>query len=198
MRAPILRCESACVGVHLRRPSDRDLARLLAACPDQHLTYEPTGVCLGAEAPAGLSRRTWTTALQQNGAFGRAVTALSGWSMHTHAGLSVIADGPLVVGTNVALSAPLPAGYIDATCRIVATIDEPGRFGFAYGTLPVHPEQGEEAFVVTDGTPVLFEVSAVSRPAHPLARLVPPVANRLQDAAIRRYLSAMERLTSSQ
>jgi hypothetical protein len=62
--------------------------------------------------------------------------------------LSVVADDPLVVGTNVAMSAPLPVGFVDVTCRVVAVIDEANRYGFAYGTLPVHPETGEEAFMI--------------------------------------------------
>ena len=32
--------------------------------------------------------------------------------------------------------------------RVVFVIDEPGRFGFAYGTLPRHVESGEERFLV--------------------------------------------------
>jgi uncharacterized protein (UPF0548 family) len=46
-------------------------------------------------------------------------------------------------------------------------IDEENRRGFAYGTPPGHPEQGEEAFVVAlreDGQ-VTFTVTAFSRPA---------------------------------
>ena len=54
-----------------------------------------------------------------------------------------------------------------APCRIVGVIEEEeDRWGFAYGTLPGHFEQGEEAFVVsrsTDGR-VHFEVTAFSRP----------------------------------
>jgi len=112
--------------------------------------------------------------------------------VHRGAGLEVLADGGITVGTNVAMSAPLAAAHIDVTCRIVAVIDEPDRFGFAYGTLRVHPEQGEESFVVSRSHKgVRFDVVAVSRPVHPLARLAGPAAHHLQDAAVRRYLSAM-------
>jgi len=93
------------------------------------------------------------------------------------------------------MSAPLPVGFVIATCRIVAVIDEPDRYGFAYGTLSVHPERGEEAFMLTrdDRGLVHFDVDAISTPVDPLARLLPPVANHLQDRAARRYVSAMER-----
>ena len=119
--------------------------------------------------------------------------------MHRGAGLDIAADGPLVEGTNVAFSAPLPLGFVDGTCRIVAVIDEPKRFGFAYGTLEVHPERGEESFLVTraESGVTRFDVEGVSRPTHPLARLIPPAADRLQDAAVRRYLTAMEKAVVS-
>jgi uncharacterized protein (UPF0548 family) len=88
----------------------------------------------------------------------------------------------------------LAVGFIDGTCRIVAVVDDPQRYGFAYGTLSIHPERGEESFVVTkdgDGN-VTFDIVGLSRPKQPLARMLPPIADRLQDRAVRRYLSAME------
>jgi uncharacterized protein (UPF0548 family) len=58
----------------------------------------------------------------------------------------------------------------------------------------VHPETGEESFLVVRerSGEVRFDVEGVSRPSQALARLVPPIANRLQDVAVCRYLSAME------
>jgi uncharacterized protein (UPF0548 family) len=174
------------------------MAVLLDRASVDRLTYEPTGISLGDATPARLHRRRWSAALRGRDVFDRANQALHAWAVHRGAGLVVAVDGPIAVGTNVALSAPLPIGFVDATCRIVAALDEPDRFGFAYGTLSVHPEQGEEAFVVTrDGSgETYFAVEAVSRPIHPLGRAVPLVANRLQDAAVRRYLSAMQQATA--
>jgi uncharacterized protein (UPF0548 family) len=152
---------------------------------------------MGDLAPSGLKRRHWTTPLASSNAFERAKEALRTWGMHRGAGLRVAADGPIAVGTNVAFSAPLPIGFVDGTCRIVAVVDEPNRYGFAYGTLPVHPERGEEAFVVSraeDGN-VRLDIDGVSRPTQPLARLILPLADHLQDLAVRRYLAAMRTLT---
>jgi uncharacterized protein (UPF0548 family) len=136
------------------------------------------------------------TPLSGANAFERAVKALRTWEMHRGAGLRVVADGPIAVGTNVAFSAPLPVGFIDGTCRIVLVVDEPDRYGFAYGTLPVHPERGEEAFVVSrhEGGNVRLDINGVSRPAPPLARLVAPLADHLQGRGVRRYLAAMRAL----
>jgi uncharacterized protein (UPF0548 family) len=179
--------------LRLRRPGDAELDVLLRRCANEAPTYAPLGISLIDDDHATLKRRRWTTALAGVDAFARAVATLQSWAMHRDAGLHVAADGPIAIGTNVAFSAPLPFGFVLGSCRIVDAVDEPNRYGFAYGTLPVHPERGEEAFLVTreeSGT-VRFDVVGVSRPAHPLARLAPPLADCLQDAAIRRYLAAM-------
>jgi uncharacterized protein (UPF0548 family) len=182
------------LGVHLRRPTRADLADLLERARSDSLTYAPTGASLGGATPRGLTRRSWTTTLPGADAFDRAIEALRAWSMHRGAGLEIAADGPLIEGTNIAFSAPLPLGFVEGTCRIVAVIDEPNQYGFAYGTLSVHPERGEESFVVSrdDAGATRFDVVGVSRPTHPLARLIPLVADRLQDVAVRRYLAAMK------
>jgi uncharacterized protein (UPF0548 family) len=186
------------MALRVGRPSAADLDRLLGRCKDDELTYEPTGGSLGGPVPVGLRRRQWHTDLQGDSSFSRAVAALEDWAVHRRAGLHVQTDGSLEIGTNVAMGAPLPLGYVEATCRIVAVIDEPDRFGFAYGTLPVHPERGEESFMVhrSSESSTRFTVEAVSRPAHPLARLVPPMAHRLQATATRRYLLAMRQATA--
>jgi len=179
---------------------ERDLGALLERARTDSLTYAPAGVSVGDLAPSGLTRRHWATPLSGSNAFERAVEALRTWGMHRGAGLRVAADGPIAVGTNVAFSAPLPIGFVDGTCRIVLVVDEPNRYGFAYGTLSVHPERGEESFVVyrhEDGN-VRLDIDGVSRPTHPLARLVPPLADRLQDLGVRRYLAAMRTLTREQ
>jgi uncharacterized protein (UPF0548 family) len=45
--------------------------------------------------------------------------------------------------------------------------------------------------VCRDENVVTFRVVALSHPAHPLARALPPIADRLQEAASRRYLRSM-------
>lgn len=180
--------------IRLTRPTDDELSWLLDAHRDAELTYSPVGLAAAAHAPARYRLDRWERSLGGGGnVFDDAVQALQEWAVHRGAGLIVCADGPPTVGLVVAMGAPLPVGFIDVTCRVVSIIDDPNRFGFAYGTLPVHPEQGEESFVVErdrDGE-VRFRIAAVSRPRHPLARLCIPMARRLQRAATERYLDAM-------
>ncbi len=178
---------------HLRRRTLGNLDALLANCGSDRLTYSPSNCSLGGPVPPTLTRRSWGCVLEGHGCFERASAVIKSWGVHRGAGLTVESDGTLAAGTNVVIEAPLPVGFITATCRVVAVVDETDRFGFAYGTLSHHPERGEESFIVRrePGGAVNFEIVAASSPAHLLARTFPPIADRLQEAATHRYLKAM-------
>jgi uncharacterized protein (UPF0548 family) len=79
--------------------------------------------------------------------------------------------------------------------RIVYVIDDPTRRGFAYGTLPGHPESGEEAFIVEqrDDESVWLTIRAFSRPAHPALWAVYPVLWLVQAIITSRYEHALTR-----
>lgn len=85
--------------------------------------------------------------------------------------------------------------WINST-RIVYTIDQPNRFGFAYGTLPGHVEQGEELFVVEyhQNGEVYYRIRAFSKPGHWLVQLVYPLARWLQRRFSRQSLQRMQEL----
>jgi uncharacterized protein (UPF0548 family) len=84
-------------------------------------------------------------------------------------------------------------GPLPVPCRVVWVVDERHRAGFGYGTLPGHPEAGEEAFVVTrdPSGAVTFTVSAYSRPGLLLTRLAGPFGRWGQRLMIRRYAAAL-------
>ena len=52
----------------------------------------------------------------------------------------------ILTGATVVVTLGTPIVALAVPCRIVSVIDGQTRWGFAYGTLPGHPEQGEEAF----------------------------------------------------
>jgi uncharacterized protein (UPF0548 family) len=170
--------------VRLRRPSEQELRRVLAG----QVAAEPGYPAAGT---AGYRSERIETAVPS---FERTAEALRTWGVHRGAGLTVVADGPVRTGTTVVLAAPMPGvGHVLAACRVVRTFEEPNRVGFAYGTLPLHPEEGEEAFVVErepDGTTGTFTIEVFWRAHHPLAKLAGPVAEVLQRRATRRYLEA--------
>jgi uncharacterized protein (UPF0548 family) len=182
------------MAIRLTRPSSVALAELRAAGRSASLTYAPVGLSSTATAPAGYRLDRWTREIGSgDSVFDAAVGALFRWDVHRGAGLVVCADGPAELGMVVALAAPLPIGFIEVVCRVVDVATGPDRVGFTYGTLPVHPEQGEESFsVARSGDGVVFEIVACSRPRHPLARACPPAARALQRATTSRYLDAMQ------
>jgi uncharacterized protein (UPF0548 family) len=84
---------------------------------------------------------------------------------------------------------------ITAPCRVVYVLNEPNRRGFAYGTLPGHPEIGEELFAV-DYDPaddsVHGLVAAFSRPGTWYTRLGGPATRFLQHYIAGKYIDAIQ------
>lgn len=81
--------------------------------------------------------------------FDSASADLLTWRVHERAGLRVRASEiPLEQGTVVLMRLGVGALSFKIPCRVVDLIDEPGRRGFVYGTLPGHPEAGEEQFLL--------------------------------------------------
>ncbi len=147
------------------------------------------------EAPEGFSFFTRTRALSHRD-FGRAADELTAWRMHQRAGLRVAASSPRVApDVVVVLSVGWRRAALRFPCRVVYVVDEPDTRGFAYGTLPGHPECGEERFVVSrtaDGR-VEFTISAFSRPATRLSKLAGPLNPVVQSIFTNRYLAALDR-----
>jgi uncharacterized protein (UPF0548 family) len=169
------------------------LRQLLDRAAGQSLTYDEVGGTSNEPLPRGYHHvRAERILGHGNNAFTAAVEALRGWAPQRGSGLSVIADGPIAAGTNVAMAAPLPIGFTIATCRVVYVGEEENCFAFAYGTLKTHPERGEERFeVARSGDAVVFRVIAFSAPQELLSRIASPVARKLQAKATTRYLDAM-------
>jgi uncharacterized protein (UPF0548 family) len=108
-------------------------------------------------------------------------------------------QAPIEKGTVVAVLVHLFGLWWLNACRIVYVIDEPRRFGFAYGTLPGHAERGEERFSVEwseDGT-VWYDIRAFSRPRFWLARLGYPISRRVQRRFVRDSKAAMQAVCGS-
>lgn len=92
-------------------------------------------------------------------------------------------DTSIEKGRNVAILVNHLGFYSLNAARIVYTIDEPERFGFAYGTLPEHGESGEERFTVElneETGEVTYDLYAFSTPNHLLSWIGYPVARVLQ------------------
>lgn len=99
----------------------------------------------------------------------------------------------LVPGTVVAVQAHHYGFYSLNAAKILYVVDEPKRFGFAYGTLVKHVARGEELFLVyqEDDGSVWYEVTAISRPNHWLAWVFYPLTRRRQARFAKDSLQAM-------
>jgi uncharacterized protein (UPF0548 family) len=130
-------------------------------------------------------------------AFERAVDGLLGGGMHRGAGLAVAASAERAApGVLVVLRAGWAPLDLVIPCRVVYPVDTTDGQGFAYGTLPGHPERGEEAFTVRlmpDGE-VRMRIRAFSRPASFLARAGGPLTRVVQDYVTNRYVHALRRI----
>lgn len=167
--------------------------RAVASAP----TYPEVGATAGGHLPPGYRHDRVAVVLGEGAeVWERACQALREWQPHRAAGMTVTPpEAPLERGTTVVTTIRLGPLLAVAPCRLVDVVDDAGRFGFSYGTLPGHPEQGEEAFVVTldrAGT-VRFEIVAFSRPRLLLARLGGPLARAVQRRATRRYVEGVRR-----
>ena len=154
-------------------------------------TYDEVGATAQAALPAGFGHLERSRTLRDS-EFDSAAARLMSWRIHEAAGLRVSASSQRVE-TDAVVEMFLGPRWmrIRAVCRVVYVIDESDRVGFAYGTLPGHPESGEESFVLDrrDGQP-RFTVRAFSHPVSRLSRLGGRVTSKVQVVMAERYLRA--------
>lgn len=159
------------------------------------LTYSEVGATLSGELPRGYRHFSRSRVIGAGpDSFRTAADRLMAWGMQRGAGLRVDTSSP-VAAEGVVVRVGFGVGPIRlyAPCRVVGVVDEPRRRGFAYGTLPGHPERGEELFAVslTDDERVVAEVLAFSRHATWYARLGGPLTSVTQSIMAKRYLAAL-------
>ena len=171
------------------------LRRVVTRLDRQGVSYAPVGVTLGG---AAVERHTVRLGSGQ-ATFEAARTALQRWATHQSSWLRTFPGVPQQVGQTVlvVLKVPgLPLGLVFG-CRMVEVLDAERRFGFAYGSLPGHPERGEELFLIewhADNS-VTFTLKAQSEPANLLYRLGRPFGKLMRSLGSRQYLQAMQRAT---
>jgi uncharacterized protein (UPF0548 family) len=167
-------------------------AAMLRAAP---FTYQQVGAT-ASRRPAGYDWLDRSAPLVRRD-FEGASTDLFMWRLHERAGLRVEASElPLREDTVVLMRLGPGPVSVQIPCRVAYVIDEPARRGFAYGSLPGHPESGEERFVLEqhDDETITITITAFSHPASRLAALGGPVTRWVQQSMTTRYLRALDRL----
>ena len=165
------------------------------------MTYDAVGATARGETPPGFTGDHNRQLLGCGAAtFEHAKAAVRVWTMFPRPWTAIepenapiVADGVVAVHVRV-----LGLWWLNAS-RIVYVVDEPRRFGFAYGTLPGHAERGEERFVVEwlEDDTVWYDLRAFSKPRHVLARLVYPITRAYQRRFGRASKAAMVRAAQS-
>lgn len=174
------------------RPMDSDTAGRLRAA---EFTYPEVGATKTG-MPSGYHHLRRERVVGSGAAVFRELgDAVLRWQVQLGAGLTVTSPDARVSGGSVGLvGLGVGGARLKAPVRVVYVLDEPDRCGFAYGTLPGHPEAGEELFCIehrADDSVVLV-VAAFSRPHSVLARAGGPVGRLGQRLVTKRYLRALD------
>lgn len=149
-----------------------------ATTPPSRYVVDHTRICLGTGEDVFL----------------RAKLGLLGWKQFDLGWLKAVpANTPIRSGVVIAVAARTFGIWSLNAARIVYVVDEPSRFGFAYGTLPGHVERGEERFLVevAEDNSVWYDILAFSQPRHLLTKIGYPLVRRLQKRFGRESAMAM-------
>ena len=146
-----------------RQPTDAVIEAFLQAQARLDFTYTDIGAT-GATPPANyVVDHTQIYLGTGDEVFRRAKVGLEGWKQFDLGWLKAFpANTPIRSGQDVAVVAHTFGLWSLNAARIVYVVDEPRRFGFAYGTLPGHVESGEERFLLewADDDSVWYDIIA--------------------------------------
>ncbi len=182
----------------LSKPTAAEIQSFLATQAALPFSYSPVGMTRDdVDAPSGWTEDTYRTVLGPGrDSFVRGTSLVRAWTMFAMPWIELhTPDAPIREGTIVGVLARSAGLWCVNAARIVYVIDEPRRFGFAYGTLPGHVEAGEERFLI-EHTPedlVAYSIRAISKPRALLARVAQPWVRREQRRFGADSLTAMRR-----
>lgn len=136
----------------------------------------------------------------------RVAQGLLTWELQRRSGLRVRTESDVVVpGARVVSGFGVGPFRINAPCEVVWVHPAlpgggPQRAGFAYGTLPGHPERGEEAFEVEiDGQGRVFlKITAFSRHSNWFYTAGGALARRAQGLITSRYIEGARQLAAGE
>jgi len=186
------------ISFHLPQP--KTLAAFLALEKQLDITYAARGASANAEKVPGFDNDFQRVSIGQGAAaFEQACNAIRQWRMFPKPWTIILPPNtPIQSGETVAMYAKAFGLWWRNSCRIIYVVNEQGRFGFAYGTLPGHIECGEELFQVEqdENGQVWYTLRAFSKPkrwyakiAYPLMRMFQARFRRDSAQAMKNYLS---------
>jgi len=184
----------------LRRPEPGAVSALLAKQASEPFSYEEVGATR-ADLPDGYDTAVVDVALGRGEeTFRRARHAIETWAMFELGWVRLHGrEQAPAPGVTVAVVARVLGLWSVNVARVVYVIDEPDRFGFAYGTLPAHAERGEELFAVARAPngEVTYEIRVFSRPQQWWSHLGKPIVAGRQARFREDSCAAMARAVAS-
>jgi len=168
----------------ITEPSEQDAVEFVSGQRELPFTYDEVGATNTTPPTTGYNVDHNRIQIGTGEAvYKKGVDALKNWRHFDLGWVTIVPRGVAVeVGATVAVKARAFGTWSLNASRVVYTIEESRRFGFAYGTLPDHVECGEERFLIEwrSDDSVWYDILAFSHPKHPLVRLNKPLARRLQ------------------
>jgi uncharacterized protein (UPF0548 family) len=171
----------------LFEPSETQIVNFLAAQRDLPFSYPEVGASKN-KIPSGYPINHHRIQIGSGAeAFARAKNAIQNWTMYRLEWTRLFPENtPIVANEVVCVIVNHNLCWSLNPCRVIYVLEETGaveRYGFAFGTLPGHSEEGEERFTVEwrrEDDSVWFELLAFARPHHILARLGFPLVGLFQ------------------
>jgi len=171
----------------LFEPSEKVIENFLAAQRDLAFSYKEVGASKD-KIPSGYPINHYRIQIGNGAdAFALAKNAIQNWTMYQLEWTRLFpAAAPIAVGAVVCVVVNHHFCWSINPCRIVYILeqtDKVERYGFAFGTLPGHSEEGEERFTVEwnrAADSVWYELLAFALPHHILARIGFPFVGLFQ------------------
>jgi uncharacterized protein (UPF0548 family) len=185
----------------IRRPPLQAIEKFLFRQRNEPFSYDEVGATR-ERLPAGYTVDHNRVRLGKGREiFDRASESLQRWDMFKLGWVELFRpDTPIEIHASVGVLIHHFQFYSLNACRIVYEINEERRFGFAYGTLQDHAEQGEERFSIewsAEDDSVWYDILAFSRPRQWQARIARPLSRLFQKRFARDSMAAMKTGTSN-
>ena len=184
----------------VRRPSADFVKEFIASQSSLPFSYADVGATAVLPPPDYRIDHNRTKLGAGGETYERAVSAFKHWQQFNIGWVRVVPpETALELRAVVAVQARAFGLWSLNAVRVIYTFDEQrddekAKFGFAYGTLPDHVEEGEERFTVEwlEDDSVWYDIYAFSRPQHRLAKVGFPLCRMLQKRFARDSMAAME------
>ena len=177
------------------KPSQTEVEAFISRQSREQFSYPEVGATSGTPPARYTIDRNRTKLGQGAETFRVATSALRLWVMFKLGWVDVFpANAPIKVGTTVAVLVNHFGFWSLNPSRVVYVVEDPRSFGFAYGTLQDHVEQGEERFSIDwleEDDSVYYNILAFSKPRKWQVKLFEPLGRRLQKRFVVDSMAAM-------